>query len=79
MTARTAWQDKAACRDHENPDLWFAEDEASQERAKAICDTCPVTLHCLIHQSRFTGLDGIWGGKTGKALKSARRQLREMA
>lgn len=58
MTA--GWQLRAACRGHD-PDMWFDDDEASVEAAKAICNTqCPVRNECAV-----AGKDedyGIFGG-----------------
>lgn len=32
------------------------------ERARAICEGCPVKMNCLQHALRFKVPDGVWGG-----------------
>jgi WhiB family transcriptional regulator, redox-sensing transcriptional regulator len=49
------------CRRHD-PAMWFADDPADLERAKALCAGCPIRLACLavaIHRAEYTG---VWGG-----------------
>lgn len=57
------WEEAAACKNHPEPDLWFAEEAESPtaprtsqfkremdirtQRAKAVCRGCPVRLECL--------------------------------
>lgn len=54
------WE-KAACRGHRDPDLWFPATDAEYDKARAVCDSCPIQDACLA-----TGMtakeDGIWGG-----------------
>lgn len=62
------WQDHAACHGHP-ADLWFPTHtrgpaaQASINRAKAICQSCPVRRECLDH-ARANNEPGIWGGTT---------------
>lgn len=69
-----AWWNVASCRDL-NTDLFFSEEPFSQQRAKAICSTCPCRNACLgsaLDESRRL-LDegrpeddlGIFAGTTG--------------
>lgn len=68
---------QGACRDSENPDLWFPEigrggfgmTERLQKIAKesnaamAICKSCPVRAECLEEGMKFENRSyGIWGG-----------------
>jgi WhiB family redox-sensing transcriptional regulator len=56
MTAR------GLCSSHPDPDLWFREDSASEEAAKAICRDCPIQDACAV-----LGRDepyGIYAGMT---------------
>lgn len=65
----TAWQQKAACRGP-HATAFFPpthserkEEKAEREdRAKGICQTCPVRLPCLEYALRIREPHGIWGG-----------------
>lgn len=69
------WRARAACRG-DGPGLFFADDDASIEAAKAICAACPVRTECL--EDAVAGHEyGVWGGTTGRQraqLRSLRRQ-----
>jgi WhiB family transcriptional regulator, redox-sensing transcriptional regulator len=63
------WQAKAACRGPQSsvffPPSHFErkeEKEARENRAKAICATCPVRRPCLDYALRIREPHGIWGG-----------------
>jgi WhiB family redox-sensing transcriptional regulator len=63
------WQAKAACRGpHASvffpPSHLERKDEKArrEERAKAICATCPVREPCLDYAVRIREPHGIWGG-----------------
>ncbi len=70
-TVDRAWQLRAACR---GPlaQVFFApprterkaERASREERAKAICDACPVTEPCLSYALEIREVHGIWGGLT---------------
>jgi WhiB family transcriptional regulator, redox-sensing transcriptional regulator len=74
------WRTRAACREVD-PDLFFpvgADDSPvtrfQVERARAVCDSCPVRADCL----RFalgSRQDGIWGGTTEGERSAARQHL----
>ena len=54
------WQAAARCRD-EDPELFFRDDAASVEAAKAVCARCPVAGEC-----RDAGRNepwGVWGAQ----------------
>jgi WhiB family transcriptional regulator, redox-sensing transcriptional regulator len=63
------WQFDAACRG-EDTALFFApnyfekrpEKDAREQRAKAICEGCPVRAPCLEYALRIREPHGIWGG-----------------
>ena len=63
------WQAKAACRGP-NTALFFPpshferkdDKEARENKAKAICATCPVKRPCLEYALRIKEPHGIWGG-----------------
>jgi len=63
------WQAKAACRGPHAavffPPSHFErkdEKELRENRAKAICATCPVKKPCLDYAIRIREPHGIWGG-----------------
>jgi len=63
------WQAKAACRGPQSavffPPAHFErkdEKELRENRAKAICSTCPVKKPCLDYAIRIREPHGIWGG-----------------
>jgi WhiB family transcriptional regulator, redox-sensing transcriptional regulator len=46
-----------------DPDLWFAEDPADLERAKALCAECPIRRECLAAALERQEPWGVWGGE----------------
>ncbi len=44
-------------------ELWFAEDPAELEQAKALCRTCPAQLACLEGALDRAESAGVWGGQ----------------
>ncbi|MCW2632758.1 MAG: transcription factor WhiB, partial [Pseudonocardia sp.] len=44
-------------------DLWFADDPAELERAKSLCEQCPVRAECLAGALRRREPWGVWGGE----------------
>jgi WhiB family redox-sensing transcriptional regulator len=50
------------CRQHP-PDLWFAEQPADVEVAKALCGPCPIRSACLSGALRRSEPWGVWGGE----------------
>ena len=61
----TDWCARAACL-HADPDLFFPECTAGPaiDRAKQICDGCPVRARCLDWALSHGVAVGIWGGRT---------------
>ncbi|MGW5055236.1 WhiB family transcriptional regulator [Actinokineospora sp. NPDC004072] len=51
------------CRSSDNPDLWFADAPAELERAKALCEDCPVRAACLAAALARHEPWGVWGGE----------------
>lgn len=63
----------AACR-HFPVDWWFPERGGDAERAKAICQTCPIKTECFDYAVSSHQMHGIWGGKSiGRWLKHGGR------
>ena len=50
------------CR-REDPELWFAENPADLERAKAHCQECPLREACLQGAIERREPWGVWGGE----------------
>lgn len=50
------------CRSHD-PELWFAEQTAQVERAKALCRDCPLIEGCLAGALERAEPWGVWGGE----------------
>ena len=46
-----------------DPDLWFADDPADLERAKALCAGCPIRRECLAAALAQAEPWGVWGGE----------------
>lgn len=76
---RPDWYQDAACRGHENPDLWFAETRKTKGRdektveAKSYCRRCPVRQDCLDYAETHHELLGVWGGLCAEERKERRR------
>lgn len=47
----------------EDPELWFAEQAAQLERAKALCAGCPLRTACLSAALERSEPWGVWGGQ----------------
>jgi WhiB family redox-sensing transcriptional regulator len=69
QTIDDSWQVRAACRGPQAsvffpPPHFERKDEklGREERAKAICKTCPVSEPCLAYALRIREPHGIWGG-----------------
>ncbi|MBF5081891.1 WhiB family transcriptional regulator [Quadrisphaera sp. INWT6] len=56
------WTTQAACRDTD-PDALFVQG-AEQNRAKVVCQACPVRTECLADSLDNRIEFGVWGGMT---------------
>ena len=66
----------AACKDFEDPDLFFSpnyEDSETFNTLRSICGSCPVQKECLAYALEHRMKDGFWGGLTAKQRKSLLR------
>ena len=79
------WQLQGACRG-ENSDVFYHPDgergraRAQREnRAKAICNSCPVIDLCREHALQFAEPYGVWGGMSESERVVALRQRRRAA
>jgi len=71
VTKHTHWQFGAACRDAARVDFYppFGRERKRdrlqrEQRAKAVCATCPVTTPCLEAAVQRDERYGVWGGLT---------------
>jgi hypothetical protein len=77
------WQSQAACRDAD-PELFFPTGETAPaivqtQKAKTICDRCPVLETCL-QWAMDNGLeDGVWGGLSESERRNLRRRTAKAA
>jgi WhiB family redox-sensing transcriptional regulator len=46
-----------------DPDLWFADQPAELELAKALCGDCPIRVECLAGALEREEPWGVWGGE----------------
>lgn len=71
----TDWHQSAACADGVDPDLFFPEVPGlAGNKAKAVCQACPVREECLDYALRHPVL-GIWGGTTEPQRVNMRKAL----
>lgn len=61
LDSAPAFGDDLPCR--QDPDRWFAESPAELERAKSLCDQCPVKAECLAGALSRAEPWGVWGGE----------------
>ena len=64
------WQAQALCREA-SPDMFFHPEgergnqrRSRDDRAKAVCDSCPVLRRCREHALASREPYGVWGGMT---------------
>ena len=50
------------CRTYD-ADLWFAEDQASTDKAQRLCQRCPLQAACLSEALARQEPAGVWGGE----------------
>ncbi len=62
------WRQLAACRDIDDPDMFFPDERGRQSgaEAKAICASCPVSGDCLADALRAGDRHGVWGRTSGR-------------
>ena len=69
------WVAEAECRGVD-PDLFFPENGAPTNEAKAVCGRCPVQHECLQYALEAGEKFGVWGGRSEKERRRMRRQRR---
>ena len=73
-----SWRRKAICRDTD-PDVFFPVGTTGFalvqiDKAKGICDECPVKVPCLEYALETNQDSGIWGGLSEDERRAIRRQ-----
>lgn len=80
LTPSPAWREGAACRGEE-VELFFSKDQQDQDRAIAMCESCPMLEPCREAAYEAEERFGIWGGTTEterrRFFRERRRQRRE--
>jgi len=66
------WAAQAACQSKISDDLFVR--GAEQNRAKQICQTCPVKLDCLAEALENEIEWGVWGGMTERERRALLRR-----
>lgn len=56
-----------------DPEMWFADDLESMEKAIAICNQCPLREPCLEYAIEHQ-VQGIWGGTVEVVRKAIRKK-----
>lgn len=72
----TGWMHHAACADGD-PAWWTSPDRGDQDRAVAICRTCPAVDDCRDYATALPGpadIGGVWAGLRPAAVALLRRQ-----
>ena len=74
-TERPEWQQRAACRGV-GPDIFYSTSETDCPPARPLCESCPVSQHCLDYAIGNAEVYGIWASKNVKERRkvSGRRQ-----
>jgi hypothetical protein len=52
-----------SCAGTDHPDLFFSDDPAEVEQAKATCRTCPIATACFAGAVARDEQAGVWGGE----------------
>ena len=71
---RPAWMDRGSCRQYPQK-WWFPERGADVDRARGICDGCPVRAECLDWALTNGEHHGIWGGTSERERRRLRRRM----
>lgn len=76
-----SWREHAACahavdQGYATPDMWFPKPGGHNDKALAICASCPVAAECLTYLQSLPPVEqmyGIWGGMTVPQRRIQRR------
>lgn len=78
-SADYSWRVDAVCKDTD-PELFFPVGTTGQallqiDRAKQVCDECPVKIECLDFAIETNQDSGIWGGTSEDERRDIRRRI----
>lgn len=68
------WAARAKCKGLD-PEVMFPEYGKGVEKAKRVCDDCPVIVECGNHAIDQRELYGVWGGWSEKERRGIRRRM----
>lgn len=68
------WMVFGACRETDDPDMFFSPNKEQARAALALCATCPVRTDCLEYALDARERFGIWGGTTEKQRRKLLRR-----
>ena len=68
MFTRADWMNDAACRGMDQR-IFYVAHGASTDKAKATCDTCPVSAECRQYAVDNRERHGIWAGQSADVLR----------
>ena len=71
-----AWALQGVCRGVDT-DVFFPTRGGVPGAARQLCDRCPVAAPCRTYALTYPGLQGIWGGTSGKDRRRIRIERRE--
>ncbi|WP_331732839.1 WhiB family transcriptional regulator [Streptomyces sp. NBC_01718] len=77
MGATAYWSERAACRSSDREELFDA--AAGQNRAKTVCNGCPVCTECLVETPDNRVEFGVWGGMTERERRALLRRRPDVA
>jgi WhiB family transcriptional regulator, redox-sensing transcriptional regulator len=69
----TEWMAQGLCAE-KHPSIFFPSDGVGVEKARKICNECPMPTHCLEYALRNRIDHGVWGGTSER---QRRRILKE--
>jgi len=72
----TKWMAEGNCAQRP-PDLFFPHDGVGVEKAKKVCDGCPVLDRCLEYALRNRIEHGVWGGCSERQRRRILKARRE--
>ena len=75
---QVAWRELGACRGLE-PSIFYPEEDADADDAKAVCAECVVRVACLEFALSSREKQGVWGGATERERRRIIRQRRRTA
>ncbi|MGC8481321.1 MAG: WhiB family transcriptional regulator [Acidimicrobiales bacterium] len=70
-----SWMAQGNCREV-NPAVFFPSDGVGVERARRVCEGCPVKLRCLEYALEYRIEHGVWGGASERERRRISRSRR---